>query len=51
MQMNIESVALGSVVVLAPEYFEDERGFFVEEFRADQFSELGLPVKFVQENW
>lgn len=50
MQMNIESVALGSVVVLAPEYFEDERGFFVEEFRADQFSELGLPVKFVQEN-
>ena len=50
MQMRIESVALGSVAVLAPEYFKDERGFFVEEFRADQFAELGLPTKFVQEN-
>jgi dTDP-4-dehydrorhamnose 3,5-epimerase len=50
MQMKIESVALGSVAVLAPEFFEDERGFFVEEFRADQFKELGLPYHFVQEN-
>jgi dTDP-4-dehydrorhamnose 3,5-epimerase len=50
MQMKIESVALGSVAVLAPEYYEDERGFFVEEFRADQYRELGLPDHFVQEN-
>ena len=50
MQMKIESVALRSVAVLAPEYFEDDRGFFVEEFRADQFKELGLPDHFVQEN-
>lgn len=50
MQMKIESVALGSVAVLAPEYFEDDRGFFVEEFRADQYAELGLPTQFVQEN-
>ena len=33
MQMQIESVHLGAVVVLAPQVFEDERGFFLEEFR------------------
>ncbi len=50
MQMAIESVHLGAVAVLKTEFFEDDRGFFVEEFRADQFRELGLPSKFVQEN-
>jgi dTDP-4-dehydrorhamnose 3,5-epimerase len=50
MRMTIESVHLGAVVVLKPEFFEDDRGFFVEEFRADQFRDLGLPVNFVQEN-
>jgi dTDP-4-dehydrorhamnose 3,5-epimerase len=50
MQMTIESVHMGAVAVLKPEFFEDERGFFVEEFRADQFAALGLPQNFVQEN-
>ena len=50
MRMTIESVHLGAVAVLKPEFFKDERGFFVEEFRADQFEELGLPGSFVQEN-
>jgi dTDP-4-dehydrorhamnose 3,5-epimerase len=50
MQMKIESVHLGTVTVLVPEIFQDQRGFFLEEFRADQFKELGLPFHFVQEN-
>ncbi len=50
MQVHIEEIALGSVAVIAHEYFKDERGFFVEEFRADQYKELGLPTMFVQEN-
>ena len=50
MKMVLESVHMGAVAVLRPEFFKDERGFFVEEFRADQFAELGLPQKFVQEN-
>lgn len=35
---------------MVPEVFEDERGFFMEMFRADSFKELGLPHSFVQEN-
>jgi dTDP-4-dehydrorhamnose 3,5-epimerase len=50
MEMRIESGALNGVVVLAPHVFQDERGFFLEVFRADQFEKLGLPSRFVQEN-
>jgi dTDP-4-dehydrorhamnose 3,5-epimerase len=50
MQIRIESAHLNGLVVLAPDVFEDERGFFMEVFRADQFKELGLPYNFVQDN-
>jgi dTDP-4-dehydrorhamnose 3,5-epimerase len=51
MRIQIESQHLNGVVVLThPDVFEDERGFFLEVFRADQFAELGLPTAFVQDN-
>jgi dTDP-4-dehydrorhamnose 3,5-epimerase len=51
MQMRVQSKHLSDgVVVLAPEVFEDKRGFFMEAYRADQFEELGLPAEFVQDN-
>ena len=50
MNIRIESRALDDIVVLVPEIFEDERGFFMETFRADQFKDLGLPFEFVQDN-
>jgi len=50
MQAKIESVHLDKVVVITSEVFEDERGFFMEAFRADQFKDLGLPHNFVQDN-
>jgi len=50
MQVKVESRHFGDIVVLAPQVFEDERGFFMEVFRADQFKELGLPQVFTQEN-
>jgi len=50
MQIRIESRHLGDIVVIVPEVFEDHRGFFMEVYREDQFRELGLPARFVQEN-
>jgi dTDP-4-dehydrorhamnose 3,5-epimerase len=47
---TIESKQLNGLVVIQPGAFEDERGFFSETFRADQFRELGLPTEFVQDN-
>ena len=50
MQIKIESKHLGDVAVVVPDVFRDDRGFFTETFRADQFEKLGLPTKFVQDN-
>jgi len=50
MELRIESRQLGGVCVLAPQVFQDERGFFTEVFRADQFKAMGLPYEFVQDN-
>ena len=50
MEFKIESINLGDVKVIVPEAFEDKRGFFMETFRADIFSELGLPSVFLQDN-
>ena len=50
MQINIESWHLGDVAVIVPDIFQDDRGFFMETFRADQFAALGLPTEFVQDN-
>jgi dTDP-4-dehydrorhamnose 3,5-epimerase len=50
MQLRIESRHLNGIAVIVPDVFEDERGFFMEVFRADQFQELGLPTEFVQDN-
>jgi dTDP-4-dehydrorhamnose 3,5-epimerase len=49
MQQHLESVHLGDVKVIVPEIFKDDRGFFMEVYRADHAAELGLPT-FVQEN-
>lgn len=50
MEIKVESRHLGEVVVVVPGIFQDDRGFFSETFRADQFEALGLPTKFVQDN-
>lgn len=50
MELKIEQRHLGDLVVLAPQVFQDERGFFTEVFRADQFKAMGLPYEFVQDN-
>lgn len=50
MQLKVENTSIEAVKIVVPEVFEDERGFFTEIYRADQFKELGLPDQFVQLN-
>jgi len=50
MEIKIESTDLRDVVVLVPDVFRDDRGFFMETFREDQFKAHGLPTHFVQDN-
>ena len=50
MKISIINEALNGLLVLQPEAFEDERGFFIEAYRKDQFAELGIHEEFVQDN-
>lgn len=50
MAFEVVSRHFGEVVVLTSKAFEDQRGFFMEAYREDQFRELGLPPIFVQDN-
>ena len=50
MSFVIESRYLEDVVVVVPQPYRDERGFFMETYRTDQFEKLGLPTEFVQDN-
>jgi dTDP-4-dehydrorhamnose 3,5-epimerase len=50
MQIKVEKTPIKDVIIVKPEVFKDERGFFTEVYRKDQFDELGLPADFVQLN-
>ncbi len=50
MQARVEKTNIEGAVVVRPDIFKDDRGFFTEVFRADQYAELGLPAQFVQFN-
>jgi dTDP-4-dehydrorhamnose 3,5-epimerase len=41
---------LEGLVLVEPDVFADSRGFFMETFRANLHSELGIDVSFVQDN-
>jgi dTDP-4-dehydrorhamnose 3,5-epimerase len=43
-------VELPEVLLIEPQVFGDERGFFKETFHADRYREAGMPLSFVQDN-
>lgn len=48
--MRIETLNIADVKLVTPKFFRDERGFFVETYRADKFVAAGVDVTFVQDN-
>ena len=50
MEFKIEKEALNGLIVLVPEVFQDERGFFSEVYRDDKLKALGINETFLQEN-
>lgn len=48
--MIYQPLAIPDVVLLTPKVFGDERGFFMETFRQDEFVKNCGPVQFVQDN-
>jgi dTDP-4-dehydrorhamnose 3,5-epimerase len=50
MKLAAKPLAIPDVLLLEHEAFEDDRGYFMEVYKQDQFRELGLPDLFVQLN-
>ena len=50
MTMNLIRTSIPDVILIEPKVIGDERGFFMETFRADELAEAGITCPFVQDN-
>lgn len=48
--MKFTPMRLPEVLLIEPQVFKDERGFFLEDYRKDIFAKQGIQVDFVQDN-
>ncbi|MDL1975011.1 MAG: dTDP-4-dehydrorhamnose 3,5-epimerase [Deltaproteobacteria bacterium] len=48
--MELMPARIPDVVVIKPEVFGDDRGFFMETWEARRFAKAGIDVEFVQDN-
>lgn len=48
--MKVTATPIEGLLIVEPDVFGDERGYFYEVFNADKFGELGLPSVFPQDN-
>jgi dTDP-4-dehydrorhamnose 3,5-epimerase len=50
MEFELEQTGIRDLLIITPDIFQDDRGFFTETYRKDKFLEFGLDVEFVQDN-
>ena len=50
MRFDVVDTRLEGPLLLQPSVFPDDRGFFVETYRANELAELGIADEFVQDN-
>ncbi len=48
--MVVVETLLPDVKVVEPKVFGDDRGFFVETWNLERYTEAGIPARFVQDN-
>ena len=48
--MNISKTNIEGLLIIKPQIFYDDRGYFFESHRLDQLQESGVNVNFIQEN-
>ncbi|HET6486824.1 MAG TPA: dTDP-4-dehydrorhamnose 3,5-epimerase [Spirochaetia bacterium] len=50
MPFTFSPAALRGLVIVQPRIFPDQRGFFLESYKASDFERAGLPERFAQDN-
>ena len=48
--MNLISTPIRDILLIQPQVFQDDRGFFLESYQKKQFADAGIKVDFVQDN-
>ena len=48
--MKFTATSIPEILLIEPNVFGDQRGFFMETYRADVFAAAGVPAEFVQDN-
>jgi dTDP-4-dehydrorhamnose 3,5-epimerase len=48
--MNVIETDLLGVLIIEPQVFGDDRGFFMETWNKERYAEAGIPTEFVQDN-
>jgi dTDP-4-dehydrorhamnose 3,5-epimerase len=48
--MHFEPTSIPAVILITPQVYGDERGFFMETYQAQRFGAAGLPFIYVQDN-
>jgi dTDP-4-dehydrorhamnose 3,5-epimerase len=50
MPFEFERLEIPEVIVVRPKVFEDNRGFFMETYKREDFEKVGIKTEFIQEN-
>ena len=50
MEITVTPTRIPEVLVIDTDFFEDERGFFIESYHKQRFTEHGISHEFVQDN-
>jgi dTDP-4-dehydrorhamnose 3,5-epimerase len=48
--MKFDVTEISGVVLIQPDVYHDARGYFLETFHAEKYSQAGIPTSFVQDN-
>jgi dTDP-4-dehydrorhamnose 3,5-epimerase len=48
--MELVPTSIQDVVIIKPDVYRDDRGYFMESFHMEKFKKLGIETKFVQDN-
>lgn len=48
--MNVTRTEIPEVILIEPQVFRDERGFFLESYNRQKYREAGIDTEFVQDN-
>ena len=51
MPFTFKSLKIADVILVEPKVFPDDRGYFMETFKATDFKKANLPTYFVQDNF